>query len=101
MLRYRMGSSLTLPCDSEVEKKCIQGTSLAASAEWLTAKSRVVLRPYGQCLMGQDLINLNSGCRRLVAVMAKDGAFVGGKLLGGKLLDAMNWLAAVMIKCFN
>eukprot|EP00850_Spirogloea_muscicola_P014522 SM000105S13867 [mRNA] locus=s105:179263:185692:- [translate_table: standard] len=82
--QYKKGASLTEACDADVERTC--------SSEDAKEINGAVIALYGQCLLSQEQSKLDEGCKQLVTVVKKDGAYVGGVIDQQQLQETLDKL---------
>eukprot|EP00897_Mesotaenium_endlicherianum_P000593 jgi/Mesen1/10534/ME000083S10041 len=90
--QYKEGAELTQSCDKNVKELC--------TTEDAKPINGAVIGSYGQCLIGQKWSKLDPGCKVLVKVSAKEGAYVGGQLDDTKLAETLAKIAEVE-PCFH
>ncbi|CAI7837449.1 unnamed protein product, partial [Closterium sp. NIES-53] len=94
LFQYHKGAALTQPCDTAVEELCNTGSAAAATTP-VKEINGAVIGVYGQCLVSQKRQRLPEECRRLVKLVAKEGAYVGGTVDQNKLEETLMKLKAL------
>ncbi|CAI7772384.1 unnamed protein product [Closterium sp. NIES-54] len=90
LFQYHRAAYLTSSCDDAVDSICLVGS---------TPKPKeingAVIGVFGQCLLSAQPDKLSEGCRALVQVAGKEGAYVKGGLDQAKLDEALAKLKEV------
>eukprot|EP00271_Cylindrocystis_brebissonii_P009749 TRINITY_DN2493_c0_g1_i1.p1 TRINITY_DN2493_c0_g1~~TRINITY_DN2493_c0_g1_i1.p1 ORF type:complete len:1041 (-),score=222.27 TRINITY_DN2493_c0_g1_i1:278-3400(-) len=90
--QYAKGADLTQACDPVLESPAVQlSCPTVADAQPING---AVIAVYGQCLLQQKLKDLPKECKKLVKVVLKNSAHVGGKIDEGKLQETIDKLTA-------
>eukprot|EP00271_Cylindrocystis_brebissonii_P000507 TRINITY_DN1061_c0_g3_i1.p1 TRINITY_DN1061_c0_g3~~TRINITY_DN1061_c0_g3_i1.p1 ORF type:complete len:958 (-),score=202.65 TRINITY_DN1061_c0_g3_i1:1362-4235(-) len=93
--QYTKGAELTAPCDPVLEDPAIAASCALEDAKPING---AVIAVYGQCLLSQKLPELPKDCKKLVKVVLRNSAHVGGKFDDSKLQETIDKLAALQAR---